>query len=673
MKMILHFFFSLLFCQTYAQDSISQKLLEEITVTASRRTESTSGIAYHIAVLDTQDINLIPALQIDDLFILTAGISQDRKTGIFSGSRNIVNMLGITGGDQGRVLILEDGIPLNVSDNGDVNWNRLSPENYSRIEIIKGPVSSTYGSSAMAGIINLVSKLPSKPLEAKANINYGSYNSLGTHIDLSGKQENFFWKSAFNYRRSDGYIMPPDSLRDTTDIATRMIEWGILLKAGYRFSSKLLFNASYSYYDDKHGYGIKILDPDGGYTKHGNHTLHLGINYDNSIWFYNMNIFYQTEDYLKLIEKFRDTVYSAIDVNSERTDAGLLLYGGRQFNRVVLSSGIDIRSGLVKGIDDYRTSTDIVSNSGSISLYSSYLRAESDFFKNKLLISAAINYSVVTLKDASFSIYGATSETSYMLGFEENFHDTTWNAVNPSLSARFKPSRFTDILISYSKGFRAPTIDDLSRSGMVNIGFKEANPLLKPEKIDHYQLSVRTHAVNDLLVSAAFYYSKGKDYIYYKATGETLFGGRRLVYRKENISELESMGSEISIEWKPVEWLRAFSSTFINRSIILSNEMLQGKTLSYSPKLTQGIGISSENKYFNISVIAQYKSQQYMNEENTSSIPAYITYDLSLSKTIDKHYQLYFTGKNLLDKTYLFDGRNLSLGRFLIAGIRFIF
>jgi len=676
---VLLFLVQLPYCTVlYSQDTDSAgylpaKELDEVVVTAARRSESLSRIAYNTTVLGRKELSLFPAHSFDDIFSMVAGINQDRKNGIFSGSQNTMNMMGTTGGQQGRVLVLEDGIPLNVSDNGEVNWNRFDLADFSQIEIIKGPASSLYGSNAMGGIINLVSRIPQKPFELNTRLSYGSYNTAMARVDLSGKPGRFYWKAGLNYNRSDGYIMPPDSLRDSTDAPTFLYETGIRLKTGYMISKFLKLEASYCFYDDRHGYGLKIFDDQGGYSSHRTHFSRLGLQYDNYKWFFNLNFFYQQENYAKLIEKLKGTAYSALDVRSERGDGGMLAFLGKKTDHYVISAGADLRTGSTTGIDDYRTSTDIVNNRGRIVQLSSYVHVETNLTGNKLKMAGSLNYTMVSLQDAAFSIENPTDETSYMANFAQAFSDTLWSAFNPSVSLKYSPFKNLSFLGIYSHGFRAPTIDDLTRSGMMSIGFKEASPLLRPEKINHYQLTVNARIFHSLFIAGAAWYSSGIDYIYYIDTGETLFNGKRKVYRKDNINQIEAIGADLTLKWNPYEWIQAYANLSLNRSVIHKNEILEGKRLSYTPGHMEGLGIITDNKYVGGSVNWVYRGEQYMDDLNESPIPAHGIISLTINKTLATHFKVSVTLQNLSDKQYLFDGRNLTLGRFISAGFELMF
>jgi iron complex outermembrane receptor protein len=648
------------------------KALDEIIVTATRKSENLSRVAYYTTVLTRKDIQQIPASSFDDIFSVVAGINQDRKNGIFSGSKNTLNLMGITGGEQGRVLVLEDGTPLNVSDNGEVNWNRLNLQEYERIEIIKGPASSLYGSNAMGGIINLVSSMPRKPFRLKAGISYGSYNTIMGSCGLEGKNNRFYWKAAVNYNRSDGYVMPPDSLRDSTDVATFLSEGGVRLHAGYQFSDFFTVDASYSFYDDKHGYGLKILDADGGYSSHKTHYGRLGTSFDNTKWFFALNLFYQQEDYTKFIEKLKGTAYSAIDATSGRSDAGLFTFAGKRFGNIVVSLGADLRTGSTNGADIYRTSTDIVRNKGRLSQFSAHIHAESDLFTSRIKAAGALYYSVVSMNDASFSLENPTEETSYMEEFAGVLNDTVWTALNPSFSLMFCPSEKVTVRLIYSHGFRTPAMDDLTRSGMINIGFKEASPLLRPEKINNYQLAVNAPILPSLALVSSVYYLDGYDYIYYIETGETLFGGKRKVYRKDNLNEVRAIGGEAGLQWYPARWLHAYTNLSLSRSVIHRNEILEGKVLSYSPGHMERAGIITENKFLDGSVHVIYTGKQYMDDQNETFIPAHGIVNLYLSRIFADHFKVSLTIQNMTNKTYIYDGRNRTLGRFITGGFELL-
>lgn len=103
-----------------------------------------------------------------------------------------VSIRGLAGDEQGRTLVLFDGIPINTSDEGSVNWNSIHIDNVQRIEVFKGPGSSLYGNSAMGGVINIISKRPVSPFSLNASGSYGSLNTWKTDLGLSSRINDKF-------------------------------------------------------------------------------------------------------------------------------------------------------------------------------------------------------------------------------------------------------------------------------------------------------------------------------------------------------------------------------------------------------------------------------------------------------------------------------------------------
>lgn len=103
-----------------------------------------------------------------------------------------VSIRGLAGDEQGRTLVLFDGIPINTSDEGSVNWNSIHIDNVQRIEVFKGPGSSLYGNSAMGGVINIISKRPVSPFSLNTSGSYGSLNTWKTDLGLSSRINDKF-------------------------------------------------------------------------------------------------------------------------------------------------------------------------------------------------------------------------------------------------------------------------------------------------------------------------------------------------------------------------------------------------------------------------------------------------------------------------------------------------
>ena len=180
--------------------------IDEVVVTATRTEGKISDIPGRVEVVTPERINLVSYQSVDELLALLPGVQTSRSCGLFS-FRSTVAMRGVSAKEQARTLVLLNGVPVNKADGGSVNWNLISTGEIERIEVIKGPGSALYGGNAMGGIINVVTKKPTKKIEGSVSAHYATYNTKGVNAKFAGKLKNgFYWSANGLFRNSDGYI-----------------------------------------------------------------------------------------------------------------------------------------------------------------------------------------------------------------------------------------------------------------------------------------------------------------------------------------------------------------------------------------------------------------------------------------------------------------------------------
>ena len=300
---------------------------EEVSVVANRIPQLVMSIPADISVVSQQQIQLIASDKIDQNLKFTSGVFVDRAFGIFG--KSVVGLRSVVSREAGRQLTLVDGVPINSADNGGTNWNRLIESDFQRIEVLKGPGATIYGNNAMGGAVNLVLKRPtSNKVDVTARTSYSTYNTLQADFSimqkLSDKESSFYYTLAAKGLNSDGYITAPDTIRDKTDTAVFLKEYGANARLGYMFDAKSHIELEYNYYDEYRGQGTKILLEDGAVSTYKTHFTKL--NYTNVLGKLKMdfNLFYQIEHYGRDIEKMKKGNYTHIKVNSDRTDYGAL-------------------------------------------------------------------------------------------------------------------------------------------------------------------------------------------------------------------------------------------------------------------------------------------------------------------------------------------------------------
>jgi outer membrane receptor for ferrienterochelin and colicins len=176
---------------------------------------------------------------------------------------------------------------------------------------------------------------------------------------------------------------------------------------------------------------------------------------------------------------------------------------------------------------------------------------------------------------------------------------------------------------------------------------------------------------------------KGQDFMYYLHTGDYVFGGRKPVMQKANITEVTLAGTDIDVKYQVSEKLSLYANYTYTKSEIKRFEEqpeLEGKALTYTPKHMLNTGFSLEDQIINFSVNFHYQDKRYRDDANTDELAGYSTFDAKLWIEIKcvnikwvKSWNLTLDVSNLMDKTYMVYSDQISIGRFITGGLRLSF
>ncbi len=269
--------------------------------------------------------------------------------------------------------------------------------------------------------------------------------------------------------------------------------------------------------------------------------------------------------------------------------------------------------------------------------------------------------------------------------------DKFWSALCPNISLQYRINAASRVFLSGGRGFRAPTLDDLTRTGKKRGTFKISNPLLKPELLDNLELGYDKSITEQLSVSVSAYYSTGRNFMYYISTGDSV----NMIYktvpviRKENISKVIISGLELNIEYEILNRLYAFANYTRSYSEIADFQVkdslvdtdLNGKHLSDVPDHKITGGIVYRNSGFTANFNFKYIGKRWINDQNiiddeylfTDRYPSYTLFNLSLRKTFVNGIEAGITVENLLNKIYIDNSLQRCPGRmaFVRLGYRF--
>lgn len=182
---------------------------DSVVVTATRSERKLSNVTVPVTIINSKAIQQIGALRLTDILKEQAGLT------LTSGFGAGVQLQGL---NPDYTIILINGEPLVGRTAGVLDLNRIALGNIKKIEIVKGPSSSLYGSEAMAGVINIITDATTS-IPLQTSLRYGTYKTIDAGLNTALATKSIFYQGYYNYYSTDGYSIRPNAAsRVTTPI-----------------------------------------------------------------------------------------------------------------------------------------------------------------------------------------------------------------------------------------------------------------------------------------------------------------------------------------------------------------------------------------------------------------------------------------------------------------------
>src|ERR1700720_2269740 len=240
---------------TLAPSAVNQSVI----VTATRSRTLLSDVPLSDIQLTRADVQAIPALTLDDSLRQVPGFSLFRRSSSRTANPTTqgVSLRGLGASGSSGALVLEDGIPLNDPFGAWVYWDRVPRESISDIEVAQEASSSLYGSDALGGVIQVLTRTP-EPAGISLETSYGNQNSPELSV-LGGAQKNG-WESTFGGQvfNTDGYTLIPKNQRGSVDIPAGVTDATADLMVGRKIGQDSLIFARGWYFNETRGNGTPV-------------------------------------------------------------------------------------------------------------------------------------------------------------------------------------------------------------------------------------------------------------------------------------------------------------------------------------------------------------------------------------------------------------------------------
>ena len=584
----------------------------EVVVTATRRERNLKNVPITVQVITAEEIQKSQAPDFQSFLENEfSGINFTNEGGMPN-----INMMGFGGK---YVLFLMDGERMAGETFDNIDYDRIDLENIERIEVIKGASSSLYGSNALGGVINIITKDAQKPLELSANYLYNTQEDHKTNLSVGTKQR---WGSVrvpvfYNFRQPY-IIVDKEPLKTYKNGVPHYSQIGELNVAGftnYGASPKLIFDLSPkwnlslapSYYFSERNAGTqsskKLRDRyynysgalKSDYKITDSKTLSLSAAYDR----------YDKYKYYVLLNE------------KEKSYENSILRVGGQYNQ-----NIKEKHSLVAGAEV---------NSDEL-LSFRFTNSGEEAKKN------AQNYALFTQQEWALS-----EDFTLVTGVRMDYHSLFQQYLTYRLSGMFKIDAFT-LRGGYASGFRSPTLKELYTNWFHpwGGGFQiMGNKKLTPETSHNTTFSVDFNA-KKWNITAITQFSKVKDKIalYWSRSKDTI----RYVNHAGNT---DIISSELSGTYRPSRYFRLKGSYAY---YVSSNSRSDVRPHTFTAKVEYVE--QSDLKYLpNVLLSGKYLagSDIYDNKSTYTHYEGYGLWRLQLSKKLPYHFIVNAGVDNLFD------------------------
>src|SRR2546426_260948 len=231
----------------------------EFTKPATRTNTRLEETAASIVVLGQKELETTAALTLDDSLRQVPGFSLFRRSGSRTANPTTqgVSLRGLGASGASRAVVLADGIPLNDPFGGWVYWDRVPRVSVAEVEVLRGSASQLYGSAAIGGVVNIVTKTR-RANSFLLETSYGNESTPSASVFLSGKKGDWDASLAAEIFNTDGYVLVSPSERGPIDSAAASRHSVVSIRTERRFGESKHILGAISFFGESRKNGTPL-------------------------------------------------------------------------------------------------------------------------------------------------------------------------------------------------------------------------------------------------------------------------------------------------------------------------------------------------------------------------------------------------------------------------------
>jgi len=524
-----------------------------IVVTASRYQQSINDIPVSLNLVPSQDLSERNITSVDQALRYVPGVNA-----LDGGQITIRGSSGFNWGVGSRVLVLLNGNPFMAGDLRNVNWYTIPTSKIKQIEVMKGSGSALYGSSAMGGVVNIITEEPEEGSHVHVSTFTGFYNRPthsewqwtdkrhhfeGTAVDLSTHIGSVSTLLSSNYQTTTGY-------RENDDHEI----FNFMATLGYNYSPVIRFDLVAGYGRNKGGFFI--------YWKNLSHPYNNGSDpfgfrtrstLKNTFVFPSVNYVINDRLYLSLKGRFNkatndDRLQNKNEGNAEQQDTFRSSHVTTQGGEFQVNYQINHQGIVVAGCDLQGDAVESIQFGHRHTSQSAYYVQYDQRIWGLLKTSIGARYDWEKAQGI-----GSSGELSQKFG------------LNLSLGAG------THLRLSLGEGFRLPAVGERFISTFTAGIRLYPNLALRPERSKSVEFGFRQTILKSMNLDVAVFYNEYKDLIEPQLDNDPDVAG--VVVRFKNVIQARIQGFDISHR---TDWWSQLVSTRIGYSYIDSKDLSPG-------------------------------------------------------------------------------------------------
>ncbi|NND31276.1 MAG: TonB-dependent receptor [Saprospiraceae bacterium] len=617
---------------------------DEVIVTAARRAQAVALAPASVAMISANQIASQNLQTFDQAFDGITGVQVTRSSGSNIQALSIRGASEVAGGGIGnRVLLLIDGRPSLSPESGGALWNLVPLQSIDRIEVVKGAYSSLFGSSAMGGVINVITKVPATRTTTSGHVNYGLYDptnrgtyqeggqyytaeiSHGGSLDKwkyllnAGRKSNTGHreKSAFDINHLFGKVIYQANTKDKWILSGNFNQINNDAPATW-LNSRLAYSVAPHRLDDFQEKREFNTDLNYQSLRNGN------LKYDGRVYYYrNYSFFSFNDDKEDKSDNNVNFGKQSVDEESITADrVGAAFQVDYHIPKHYFIFGTDIKTDYVNGVPDTVLYGKHRSLSGGI-----YVQDEIPIGQ-QIIATMGLRYDYFNLEN-SFS--------------ESNF--------SPKVAAVWKKNDRLALRILFAQAFRNPSMAERFIKFEQGGGLRfQPNPELRAEKLTaSIEFGGSYHFSKSTSLDIAIFHNNYKDLISFRQLPDPRGG---LLYQVINLNKAVMQGLEVNIKTQVGKVVRAsLGYTFLDARDVSDTRF--NNNLAYKIKHSLNASLAFTYKPLSLQLNGRYRSAVKEVFIYPGSEPdAYTLYNAKLNYRFTDNVNGYFAIDNFTNTAY---------------------